>query len=215
MRCLTSLALLFGLGSSGVVFAQHVEEGYEPLVEGTDPNQLELVEIDEETISISEDGVISLTGTPNGYFATKESYDDYILRFDWRYERPSDLSDDSTFDGNSGVLLHIQGEPKVWPKCVEAQLKYTDAGHLFGIGGGAFESRHTDQARQQARVTALKPVGEWNSEVILCESKRIVCTINGEVIDAGFGAEPSSGQIGWQSEGRPIQFRNLRIRVLD
>ena len=191
------------------------EEGFTPLVEGTDPGQFQLVGIDAETISIGEDGVVSLTGEPNGYFATKDSYGDYVLRFDWMYERPEDLEDPSEFRGNSGLLVHIQGEHKVWPQCVEVQLQNRDAGHIFAIQGAQFTSARTDEQRRELQRSAILPPGEWNSEEVTCRGDRITCVLNDVEIDTGEGAEPSSGQIGWQSEGRPIKFRNLRIKPLD
>ena len=59
-----------------------------------------------------KDGEIRLTGKPNGYFATKEEYGDYVLTFEWMYEKPEGGAP-GKFNGNSGLLLHISGEPKV------------------------------------------------------------------------------------------------------
>jgi len=50
---------------------------------------------------------------------------------------------------------------------------------------------------------------------VTCEDGSIVCKINGIEVARGTGAQPDRGQIGWQSEGWPIQFRNLRIKTLD
>ncbi len=201
------------LGATDAVAAD--DEGFVSLVNGTDPNQFDLVEITGDTISINADGVISVTGKPNGYFATKDSYTNYVLKFDWMYERPDDLEDDAEFNGNSGLLLHIGGEPKVWPKCVEAQLMNRDAGHVFGIGGGAFESKYSNAERKELQAKGIKPVGQWNEEEVICKDGMITCIINGVEIDSGTGAVPDSGPIGWQSEGRPLKFRNLMIKVLD
>ena len=193
---------------------QFEEKDFHPLVSGVDPQQFQLVGFGRETVAISEAGEVALSGSPSGYFATKEQFGDYVLRFDWKYDRPADLKDDAAFDGNSGVLLHIAEPHKVWPMCVEAQLMNRDAGHLFAIGGGKFSSRRSDEQRREAQQKAIKPVGEWNSEEIVCRNGTIRVTINGTLIDDGEGAEPSRGPIGWQSEGRPIRFRNLRINKL-
>lgn len=187
------------------------DEDFTPLLKGTDPRQFQLVGFDAGTITISDEGEVALSGNPSGYFATKDSYENYVLRFDWKYDRPADLAEDATFDGNSGLLLHIAQPHKVWPMCVEAQLMNRDAGHLFAIGGGKFNSKRSDPQRQQAQKQAIKPVGEWNSQEVICQGGNIRVTINGVLIDEGDGAQPASGPIGWQSEGRPIRFRNLRI----
>lgn len=190
------------------------EQRFTPLVRGTDPEQFRLVEIDEETITISGEGEVALSGTPNGYFATRDSYEDYILRFDWKYDRPEDLEDDEAFDGNSGLLLHIEEPHKVWPRCVEVQLMNRDAGDLLALDGAKIEDRRSPEQRQSAREEAIKPVGEWNRTEVRVRNGTVRCTINDVLISEGTGAEPSSGPIGWQSEGRPIRFRNLKIQGL-
>src|SRR3954452_529114 len=68
-----------------------------------------------------QDGIIVVTGKPNGYFYTDKGFKNYVLRFDWRYKRPEGLTDDNKFGGNSGCLVHIQPPHKIWPKCVEVQ----------------------------------------------------------------------------------------------
>ena len=66
------------------------------------------------------DGEVRVSGKPDGYFATRDSYRNYVLRFEWMYERPSGLSSDASFRGNSGLLIHIAGPHKVWPVCIAA-----------------------------------------------------------------------------------------------
>jgi hypothetical protein len=206
ITCLPVLLLGFALGLS----ARGADKEFVPLVRGDDPQQFQLVGIGPDTLSISN-GEIRVSGKPNGYFATKESYKNYILRFEWMYERPSDLTDDAKFNGNSGLLVHIAGAPKVWPKCIEVQLMNRDAGAIIPIVGGKIE--RTKDAAAQRR--AIKPVGQWNQEEVTCRDGTIVCRINGIEIARGQGADPDHGPIGWQSEGRPIHFRGLQIQPLD
>jgi hypothetical protein len=183
---------------------------FKPLVKGTDIDQFRLVGIGPDTISIKDD-VVRLSGKPNGYFCTRESYKNYVLRFEWRYERPASLESDAKFRGNSGLLIHVTEPHKVWPKCIEAQLANADAGHTFAISGAKFKG--TKDAAAQKR--AIKPVGEWNLEEVTCKDGAIVCTINGIEVSRGEGAMPDSGPIGLQSEGAVIEFRNMAIKTLD
>ena len=191
------------------------EDGFVSLLKGNDPRQFELVGIGPDAITIA-DGEVRLSGRPNGYFATKESYRNAILRFSWRYERPSDLADDARFPGNSGVLIHIQEPHRVWPRCIQAQLMNADAGHTFAIGGATLRGdERAASSRAEALKRAIKPVGEWNEMEVVCRDGSIACTINGIVIDRGTGAAPDRGLVGFQSEGSPIRFRNPRIKPLD
>lgn len=210
---LTAISALLLVASIGATAGPRDDEA-KPLVEGTDPAQFVLVGLTPESIRI-EDGVVSLAGKPNGYFATKADYSDYVLSFEWRYDRPEGLVDDASFDGNSGLLLHIGGEHKVWPKCVEAQMQYGDVGRTFGINGAAFKGEVDAAKRKAAQEAARKPVGEWNEMEVTCRGDRIECKLNGMLIDQGAGAAPARGSIGWQSEGRPISIREIRIRPLD
>jgi hypothetical protein len=175
-----------------------------------DVSQLKLVGFGPETITI-KDKEIRLTGKPNGYFATKKSYKNYTLKFEWMYERPEGFKDGDKFDGNSGVLIHLAPPDKVWPKCIEAQLAYSGAGDLFAINGAKFEAK-TDR---DAVKKAIKPVGQWNDAEIVCKGDTISCTMNGVKISSGSGASPSEGPIGFQAEGAPIRFRFLRVKSLD
>ena len=190
--------------------AGSADPDFQPLVQSDDVHQFELVGIGPDTIRIT-DGEIFVSGKPNGYFATKRSYRNYILRFDWMYERPADLTSDDKFNGNSGLLIHIDGPHKVWPKCVEVQLENKDAGHIFAINGSKFRGKKDADAQKRA----IKPVGQWNQEEVTCKDGAITCKINGIEVDSGTGASPDQGTIGLQSEGGPIRFRNMLIKTLE
>jgi hypothetical protein len=186
-----------------------VADDFVPLVKGDDVQSLELVGIGPGTIKIV-DGEIQLTGKPDGYFATKESYKNYILKFDWMYERPSDLDTDARFRGNSGLLLHIQEPHKVWPRSIEVQLQNSSAGVLIPIGGAKCQGTRLAPTKE-----AIKPVGQWNEMEVTCQDGTIACKLNGIAVSKGTGATVESGPIGWQSEGAPIRFRNVMIKKLD
>ena len=110
------------------------EEGFTPLLKGDDLSTFQLVGIGPDTMKI-QDGVIHITGKPNGYFATKEGYKNYVLKFDWMYERPEGLEPGAKFNGNSGLLVHIVEPHKVWPKSIEVQLANSRRGqHLRDRG---------------------------------------------------------------------------------
>ncbi len=207
---------------SGIVFAVFAlvsschasDDEYTPLVTSDDLSSFRLVGLGPDSISIV-DKEIRLTGKSDGYFQTKDSYKNYILKFEWKYDRPADFRPDAKFNGNSGVLLHIAGPEKVWPKSIEVQLAASDTGRILGIQGGKFSSDLDTKQVTREQKRAVKPVGEWNEHEIACKDGAIRSTINGIWVDRGRDANPSEGPIGWQSEGAPIRFRFLKLKKLD
>lgn len=189
--------------------AEESEEGFTPLVEGDDLSGFGFVlkaeDADPKETWEAEDGVVRCTGKPNGYFYTKKSYSNYVLRFDFRYPENA---------GNSGYLIHITGDHKVWPKCIEVQGMYDQAGLIFAIGGAKGPDNRQEQARKDLVLDSRKPHQEWNSLEIISQDGKITAKLNGTTVGEG-EYDLTEGPIGFQSEGAPIEFRNMRIKVLD
>ena len=177
------------------------EQGFKPIFNGKDMSAFVLVKAPAETWSI-EEGVIRCKGRPNGYFATKKSYKNYVLRLDFRYPRNA---------GNSGYLLNITGEHKVWPKCIEVQGQYKGVCTIFPIGGAKGPRPKVDSA---AREKARNPHTEWNSVEIVMNNGAITAKLNGVTIAQSQPYDLKEGPIGFQSEGTPIDFRKIRIKEL-
>lgn len=153
-----------------------------------------------------KDGVIICTGKPLGYFYTEGSHQNYVFRYDWRYLRPL-AGQTSTF--NSGALIHIQ-KHMIWPKCVEVQGANQNHGFLYFLQCKKIDS-HYDQA---AKDKATHAIGEWNTTEITCrDDGTIEASINGTPVSRG-KSDLTEGQIGFQSEGAEIHFRNIKIKSL-
>ena len=149
-------------------------------------------------------GVIVCQGKPNGYARTLQTYRDYRLHAEWCFPAGP---------GNSGVFLHIGGDDKVWPTCLEAQLLSGNAGEIRCNGGSKANGTTAEHPnfipRQQPG--SEKPVGEWNSYDIVCRSNTVAVRVNGVLQNEVTGSSVSSGAIGLQAEGKPVEFRNLTI----
>lgn len=174
--------------------------------------------IPDEKVDVHEvwsvkDGTIRCEGKPHGYIRTKKDYSDYKLHLEWRWpEKPT----------NSGVLLHMTGPDRVWPKSIECQLMSENAGDFWLIGGTAVtvDGKRIVSDKKPTRVPkksdhSEKAPGEWNSYDIYCEGDTIRCYINGVFQNKGSNASRTSGKICLQSEGSPIEFRNICIEPLD
>ena len=154
------------------------------------------------------DGVIHCVGKPAGYIRTCDSYANYKLHVEWRWvDKPT----------NSGVLLHRAGIDRVWPKCVEAQLMHQNAGDFWLLshstikaGGKQIGPKAFTNVKKK-NPSNEKPPGEWNTYDIVCDGGTVNLTVNGLLQNEGTDASPSSGPICLQSEGSPIEFRNIYI----
>ncbi|MBN2182570.1 MAG: DUF1080 domain-containing protein [Sedimentisphaerales bacterium] len=171
-----------------------------------------------KTWSVS-DNVIRCSGSPAGYLRTETDYTGYLLHVEWRWPGQG---------GNSGVLIHKTGEDKVWPKSLECQLHSGNAGDFWLIGDGPryTENIETDQHAKGGdrvngrRVIKLKDgseksLGEWNSYEIIARDDWVAVFVNGVLQNMATGSTVTSGAICLQSEGAPIEFRNIYIEPLE
>jgi hypothetical protein len=160
--------------------------------------------IDARTVWTVKENVIHCTGVPNGYMRTEANYADYKLHLEWRW--PAEA-------GNSGVLLHMSAPDTVWPKSIECQLAAGDAGDFWVIGGTDFKE-HADKSKRRLAKKAEsseKPLGEWNTYEIICRSNTIRSFVNGVLQNEATETTVNSGKICLQSEGKPIEFRNIYV----
>jgi hypothetical protein len=159
-----------------------------------------------------ENGVLRCTGSPAGYMRTEKPYADYHLHVEWRW--PAN-------PGNNGVLVHMSGEDKVWPRSLECQLASGNAGDFWVIGGLEFAEHAKGGDRVKGRralklsESSEKPPGEWNQYDILCKDDWIVVLVNGVLQNVATKCSDRSGKVCLQSEGAPIEYRNLWIAPLE
>ncbi len=60
-----------------------------------------------------------------------------------------------------------------------------------------------------------KNVGNWNKYEIVCKGDTVELTINGRLQNKATGVTIREGYIGFQSEGVPISFRNIKLTPLN
>ena len=60
-----------------------------------------------------------------------------------------------------------------------------------------------------------KPQGQWNEYEAILKGGQLTLKVNGEVQNTATDVEEVPGWIGLQSEGAPIEFRNVRLHSLD
>ncbi|MBI1347914.1 DUF1080 domain-containing protein [bacterium] len=162
-----------------------------------------------DTWTEDQDRLIS-SGKPRGYLYSKESFQNFTLKLDYKFPRPANLTDEAKFKGNTGFLIYITGEAKIWPLCLEVQGKHVQMAAIKENGGAEPPVVKDDGA---AREAARKPVGQWNSLEIVSKDGALNVSLNGTPISSSEPNFLSSGSIGIQAEDFPFEVRHLRIRI--
>ncbi|MEQ8764283.1 MAG: DUF1080 domain-containing protein [Planctomycetota bacterium] len=179
-----------------------------------------------------EDGLIRCTGSPVGVMRTKTPLTNFELVVEWRHLRAA---------GNSGVFFWATKDsldalkPGQLPHGIEVQVLddgyktqyeaggdrkadwFTTHGDVFPVGSSKmkpFPPLSPNGQRSFPTAERSKPSPEWNHYYVRCINGEVRLWVNGEEVSGGNGCEPSSGYLALESEGSPIEFRNLRIREL-
>jgi hypothetical protein len=161
-------------------------------------------------------GVIYCTGTPTGILRSERMYQNFILELEWRHLKAK---------GNAGVYIWsdpipARGQP--FTRAIEVQVLdgqegswFTSDGDIFPIHGAKM-SPENGRGGDRAFPTEkrMKPSPEWNHYRIECIDGDISLAVNGKVVTRGHNASPRKGFLGLESEGSPVEFRNLRLQEL-
>jgi len=159
-----------------------------------------------------KDGVLRCEGRPAGYMRTEKDYANYLIHVEWCWPEKG---------GNNGVLVHMSGPDMVWPKSLECQLFADNAGDFWEIGGIEFREHAKKDARVKGRRviklkdSSEKPLGQWNTYDVICKDDWVVVLVNGVLQNVATKCSVTSGKICLQSEGTPIQYRNIYIEPLE
>ena len=164
----------------------------------------------------AEDGMIRCTGFPTGQMRTERMYENFVLDVEWRHLKPK---------GNAGIMVWADGvtSPGV-PFCraVEVQVLdgrkgdwYTSDGDVFPIHGATMKPENARGGMRAFPTEArAKPSPEWNHFRISCAGGTIRLAVNGKIVTQGHESSLRKGYVCLESEGSPVDFRNLRIKEL-
>jgi len=193
------------------------------------------VNCDPETFTWTDDGVIACTGTPTGVIRTKRELTNLELVVEWRHLKNA---------GNSGVFVWAipasikrleEGHGRL-PHGIEVQvldLGYTEFfeqrykprkadwftchGDVFPVGAAKmkpFPPVAPNGKRSFPSEDLTKGVGEWNHYYVRAINGEVRLWVNGQEVSGGTDCQPAVGYLCLESEGSPIEFKNLRIREL-
>jgi len=175
-----------------------------------------------------KEGVLHCTGRPVSVMRTKREFTNFELVCEWMHLKSA---------GNSGIFvwttpesidrLTKAGKPGL-PHGIEVQVLdleyggknkadwYTSHGDVFPVGTQMkpFPPVAPNGKRSFPSKQLSKGINEWNHYYVRAINGEVRLWVNGEEVSGGTGCKPSTGYLCLESEGSPIQFKNLRIREL-
>jgi hypothetical protein len=180
-----------------------------------------------------KDGVLYCTGKPTGVTRSRKPYTNFELVAQWRHMRSA---------GNSGIFVwaseaSLEGiKPGMLPRGgIEVQILdhgfaeqfekkngkkgdwFTTNGDVFAVGTSKmtpFAPTSPNKQRSFPSKNLSKGVGEWNHYYVRCINGEVRLWVNGEEVSGGTGCDPRTGYLCLESEGSPVEFKQLRIREL-
>jgi hypothetical protein len=217
-RCSTRIASHFLLIlTAGLVSAA---EEFTPLFNGRDLAGWTNVNCAPETWTIRGD-TVRCTGFPTGALRTTRMYENFVLELEWRHLKSG---------GNAGVFvwagpIGAQGVPFL--RAVEVQVldhgyvtpyldkSYTPHGDVFPIHGSTMKPfpPHRGQ-RSFPSERRGKPSPEWNHYRVEANDGTLWLWVNGYKVSGGEHCNWRKGYLALESEGSPVEFRNVRLREL-
>ena len=208
-------------------------------IDGTGPGWRTLGEADFTNVNCDpdtwswKDGVTHCTGKPIGVMRTVKQYGNFELVAEWRHMRSAGNS--GIFVWASEVALTGLARDKLPSGGIEVQILdhgfaeqyekktgkksdwFTTDGDVFAVGTSKmkpFPPTSANGSRSFPRKNLSKGVGEWNHYYVRAINGELRLWVNGEEVSGGSDCEPRTGFLCLESEGSPVEFRNIRIREL-
>jgi hypothetical protein len=191
---------------------------------------------DPEGVFRVEKGEIHVSGKEFGYLITKNTYQNFYLRAEFKWGEGTYGSREGKAR-DSGILYNVQGEQKVWPQSIEFQIMEGGTGDFWMTDGAALTGkdgvRVTGPAGKAMKIDRFgkgpsenvvgfrdpvgeveKPHGEWNVLELVTQGNDVKQYVNGKLVNEGTDPSPASGKILFQSEGAEVYFRDIKLYPL-
>ena len=222
--------------------AQEISPTPKAIIDGTELGFRALGEADFVPVNgapdtwIWKDGLLTCSGTPIGVMRTQNQVTNFELVLEWRHLKAAGNSgvfvwtpEDALADLKPGVLpnsgIEVQildhGYTTQYEKQQEKSGKkadwFTTNGDVFPVGKAKlkpFAPTSPNGARSFPRKNLSRGFGEWNHYYVRAINGEIRLWVNGEEVSGGSESDPRSGYLCLESEGSPIEFKNIRLREL-
>ena len=181
-----------------------------------------------------EKGHAFCTGKPVGVIRMHEKIKNFELVCEWMHKEKG---------GNSGVFVwaspqsikNLEAGKGRLPHGIEVQVldlgyaeKYkkrynkpadwfTSHGDVFPTGPAKmkpFPPVAPNGKRSFPSKNLTKGINQWNHYYIRAINGEVRLWVNGEEVSGGTNCEPAQGYLCLESEGAPVEFKNIKLRIL-
>jgi hypothetical protein len=179
-------------------------------------------------------GVIHCTGQPIGVVRSPNVRTNFELVVQWRHLRsggnsgvfvwatPASIKSLEEGKGRLPTGIEVQVLDHGYVEQYERQTKkkadwFTSNGDVFPTGSTRmkpFPPVSPNGQRSFPSKNLSKGVGEWNHYYVRAINGEVRLWVNGEEVSGGTGIQPAWGYLCLESEGSPVEFKELRIREL-
>ena len=206
-------------------------------VDGTGPGWRELGEADFVNVNCHadtwtwKDGVAHCTGQPVGVIRSKKQVHEFraggrmaaseigrqlghLCVDDSRVARKPQTGQPAARNRGAGPRSRLQDAVRAQGKKADW---FTTNGDVFRVGQAKltpFPPISPDGSRSFPRKELSKGINQWNHYYVRAINGEIRLWVNGEEVSGGSNADPRVGYLCLESEGSPVEFRNLRLREL-
>jgi Domain of Unknown Function (DUF1080) len=178
--------------------------------------------------------ILGIAAGKTGLIRSLKAYENFILEYEFRHltEAPSAAGGAGT-SGNSGLVIAHSPFPSPGGP-------YANDGHeiqVCNLGNGSWYTSHGDTFTMPGSTSQGIPdprfavshecghrsmpiafhgskTGEWNRIRITSVDGVIQNEVNGFLATALYRASPRKGYMSFESEGAPVEFRNMRLQEL-
>ena len=172
-----------------------------------------------DAYAVEAGNIVCVKGTA-GNLLTEKEYADFVIRFEFKLTDGANNGLGIRCPNVAKGNLHLDGTELQILDNTAAKYKelkpYQYHGSVYGI--------------QPAKKEFLKPLGEWNSQEVAVQGRKIKIVLNGEsIVDCDLdevtktgtmdgtehpGLKRMTGYIGLLGHGDRVDFRNIRIKDL-
>ena len=230
--------ILFSITATGYAETESLSKAF---IDGTGIGWRELTLRDFTNVNCKAEtftetnGIIHCTGKPIGVIRSHNIYTNFEMVAEWRHLEKGGNAGFYVWATPESIAGLEKGINAPFPCGIEIQVldhgfteKYekssgkkaiwfTTNGDVFPVGTNSmtpFAPTSPDGSRSFPRKNLSKGAGQWNHYYIRCINGEVRLWVNCEEVSGGRNCRPATGYLCLESEGAPIEFKNLRIREL-